>query len=101
MKKYIDAAKLYEHLEQVSGFYPSYADNIVDNAVSNVIDGIKTFIDSLQQEQQEVDLEKEIEEHAGNMPHCEFSHYTDDIEDEEWAKREFRYFYELGLKARK
>lgn len=58
--KYIDAEKLYEYLEQVGGLYPRYEYDIVDNTVSNVIDGIKTFINSLQQEQPEVDLEKEV-----------------------------------------
>lgn len=55
----------------------------------------------VKQEQPEVDLEKEIEEHVYSMPHCEFSHYTEDLEDEDWARAEFRYFYELGLNARK
>lgn len=54
-----------------------------------------------EQEQPEVDLEKEIEEHAENMPHGEFTHDSECREHEEWAKREFRYFYELGLNARK
>lgn len=48
--KDIDADKLYEYLEQVSEFYPRYADNFLDNAVINVINGIKTFIASLQPE---------------------------------------------------
>ena len=48
--KYIDAEKLYEYLEQVSEFYPRYADNFLDNAVINVINGIKTFIATLQRE---------------------------------------------------
>lgn len=52
-------------------------------------------------EQSEVDIEKEIEEHAFNMPHGEFTHASECEEHEEWAKREFRYFYELGLNARK
>ena len=52
-------------------------------------------------DQPEVDIEKEITEHAINMPHCEFSHDSEDREHEEWAMKEFRYFYELGLNARK
>lgn len=55
--KYIDAEKLYEYLEQVSEFYPRYADNFLDNAVINVINGIKTFIASLQQDEKAVELE--------------------------------------------
>lgn len=63
--------------------------------------------DFVEQKQSEMDLKKEIditteiEEHASDMPHCEFSHYTEDEEDEEWAKKEFRYFYERGLNASK
>ena len=52
-------------------------------------------------EQPEVDIEKEIEEHAENMPHGEFTHDSECVEHEEWAKSEFRHFYELGLSARK
>ena len=52
------------------------------------------------EEQMEVDIEKEIEEHAINMPHGEFTHESECIEHEEWAKREFHHFYELG-RARK
>ena len=55
----------------------------------------------LQQEQPEVDLEKEVEEHAIFMPHGEFASDNEIQEDMEWAKKEFRHFYELGLKARK
>lgn len=59
------------------------------------------IIDSLQQEQPEVDIEKEIEEHVQNMPHGEFTHDSECREHEDWATKEFRHFYELGLKARK
>lgn len=52
-------------------------------------------------DQPEVNIEKEITEHAINMPHCEFSHDSEDREHEEWAMKEFLYFYELGLNARK
>ena len=71
---------------------------MVGKRVQHLIELVRNH---LEQEQSEVDLEKEMEEHAGNMPHCEFSHYTEDEEDEEWAKKEFRHFYELGLNARK
>ena len=52
-------------------------------------------------DQPEVNIEKEITEHAINMPHCELSHDSEDREHEEWAMKEFLYFYELGLNARK
>ena len=53
-------------------------------------------------EQPEVDLEKEIDEHVIYMPHGEFASDNERQEDVEWAKKEFRHFYELGrLNARK
>jgi hypothetical protein len=58
------------------------------------------YDDYLMQEQPEVDLEKEIAEHAENMPHSEFTHESECVEHEEWAKIEFRHFYSLGLNAR-
>jgi hypothetical protein len=60
----------------------------------------KRLYEYLQQEQPEVDLEKEIAEHAENMPHSEFTHESECVEHEEWAKIEFRHFYSLGLNAR-
>jgi len=56
---------------------------------------------AVKQAQPEADLEKEITEHAENMPHGEFTHDSECREHEEWAMKEFRYFYELGLNARK
>ena len=57
--------------------------------------------DNILERVKEVDIEKEIEEHAENMPHGEFTHDSECVEHEEWAKSEFRHFYELGLSARK
>ena len=54
----------------------------------------------LQQEQPEVDLEKEIEEHVIYMPHGEFASDNERQEDVEWARKEFHHFFELGLNAR-
>lgn len=51
--------------------------------------------------QPEVDIKKEIEEHAVYMPHGEFASDNEIIEDMEWARKEFRYFFELGLNTRK
>jgi hypothetical protein len=52
-------------------------------------------------EVKEVDLEKEIEEHAICMPMSEFTHDSEAEDFYEWAREEFRYFFELGLKAQK
>jgi hypothetical protein len=51
------------------------------------------------QEQPEVDLEKEIEEHAIYMPHGEFSSDKEILEDMEWARKEFHHFYGLRNSA--
>ena len=59
------------------------------------------LIDSLQQEQPEINLEREIEEHVVHMPHGEFASDNERQEDVEWARKEFHYFFELGLNARK
>ena len=55
----------------------------------------------VQRERTDMDLEKEIEEHAIYMPHGEFASDNEILEDMEWARKEFRHFYELGLKAKK
>ena len=63
------------------------------------LDELLSFIDSLQQEQPEIDLEKEIEEHVIYMPHGEFASDNELQEDVEWARKEFQHFYELGLRG--
>lgn len=60
---------------------------------------ILSFIDTL--EVKEVDVDKEINEHAGYMPQSEFSHDSEVLENIEWAKNEFRYFFELGMSVSK
>lgn len=57
--------------------------------------------DFVEQERTRVDLEKEIEEHVLYMPHGEFASDNECTEDDEWARKEFRHFYELGLNAGK
>lgn len=102
--KYIDAEKLKELIDE----------KWKELAVKNVKVGggkwdaeISTYlsvlglIDTLEQEQREVDLEEEIEEHAIYMPHGEFASDNEREEDMEWAREEFHHFYNLGLKARK
>ena len=72
-----------------------------DATIEGIDSLLKQVRKKLQQEQPEVDIEKEIEEHTVYMPHGEFTSDNEVIEDMEWAKKEFRYFYELGLKTRK
>jgi len=71
------------------------------NGVLITLSDILSFITSLQHEQPEVDIEREIDKHVENMPHGEFTHDSECEEHEEWAKKEFLHFYELGLNARK
>ena len=42
-------------------------------------------------------LEQIIEEHSVCMPHGEFTHDSECIEDENWFKAEARFFYNLAL----
>ena len=61
--------------------------------------GILSILNNL--EVKEVDLEKEIEEHAIDMPMSEFTN-DGEVEDYlDWARKEFRHFFELGLKVQK
>lgn len=62
---------------------------------------ILSLIESLQQEQPDVDLGKEIEEHVKGMPMSEFTHESEVDEHWDWAREEFRYFFGLGLNAKK
>lgn len=111
MGHYIDADKLLAEIEQkISICEKQRSDaieiecyNLADHASARIgeLHVIQETIASLQQEQPEVDIEKEITEHAENMPHGEFTHDSECAEHEEWAKREFYHFYELGLNARK
>jgi len=56
--------------------------------------------DSQPEEQPEVDLEKEIEEHVIYMPHGEFASDNERQEDVEWARKEFHHFYERGKNSK-
>jgi hypothetical protein len=58
-----------------------------------------SFINTL--EVKEVDLDKEIEEHALCMPMSEFTNDGEIDDYLDWARKEFRHFYELGLRAQK
>lgn len=98
MSKYIDAEKLIAKIDNLESF--SCISEEQDGFYS-AISRINDIIDSLQQEQPEVDLEKEIDlcwqdwispsnqsSVEGVLPKSEFSMYA-------------RHFYELGLNARK
>ena len=103
--KYIDAGLLRKEIERQKHMLKTSIQSGGDYGQSCTIvayDNVLSIIDSLQQEQPEVDLEKEIEEHVIYMPHGEFASDNERQEDVEWAKKEFRHFYELGrLNTRK
>ena len=61
--------------------------------------GILSILNNL--EVKEVDLEKEIEEHVLGMPMSEFTHESEVEGFWDWAREEFRHFFELGIKAQK
>lgn len=103
MKKYIDADKLKAEIEQLLGVPERVEDwryRIKMEENNALLKRIINLIDTLQQKQPEVDLEKEIDacwqnwvspsnqkEVEGVFPKTEFAMYA-------------RHFYELGLNAR-
>ena len=98
MTKYIDAEKLIAEIESISLIPQTSADynDGRDDMKMMVLD----IIDSLQQEQSEVDLEKEIQDHIKECLDVKFP-----TTDTELIKKDVAYtarkFYELGLNAKK
>lgn len=98
--KYIDSEKLIAEIRGLrSESCISESDDYYEYAKSEIID----IITSLQQEQQEVDLEREIDLSIRIMPGV---HSLED--NKQWYKGRYenikqiaRYFYKLGLNARK
>lgn len=123
--KYIDAEKVIAEIKR----YKNKADNRLkikgrtfskeqkDLALQNLCGNLLHFIDSLQQERPEVDLEKEIDfflygtytpERFPNIMQVRDEHTGFKVNDWKWwvnnpeYKVEFaRHFYELGLNTRK
>lgn len=95
--KYIDADKIRDAIE-------SEADNWKDTYTDCMRDNLLFFIDSLQQEQPEVDLKKEIKEWANLMVGASFPEQDGDfISEEDYRsviRQTARHFYELGLNAK-
>ncbi len=97
MSKYIDADFLRKEVKRLEKAAHKSALGCADSETRKFHEGkdfayqhVGILIDSLQQEQPEVDLEKEIDMINDSVP-CR-------KEDIEYIAR---YFYELGLKARK
>ena len=97
MKNYIDADKLIKKFEKMIDDIPAS----VDSGAGYVIDEVYKIIDSLQQEQPEVDLEEEIfkaEKTYGDID--EMGGYRILLFDDEF-RNILRHFYELARNARK
>ena len=89
--KYFDADKLIAEIERLQceqGFDTGEAERAYQMAIKDIL----AFIDSLQQEQPEVGLEKEIEMAFDKIG------YPESFND---FNRLARHFYELGRNARK
>jgi hypothetical protein len=85
---YIDTEKLIAEIERLKDKYPSWQ-------LKLAMDDLYNFITSLQQEQPEVDLEKEILNWIGDEDSCKNGKWT-------WCEcnKMLRHFYELGVNAR-
>ena len=99
MTKYIDTDRLRANIEALIAGTPS--DWIGAPAAIEAYKDALNSIELLQEEQPKVDLEKEIEEHVKGMPMSEFTHESEVGDHWDWAREEFRHFFELGLNARK
>lgn len=97
--KYIDAEKLKAEIDGLESF--SCIGEVQDGFYS-AISRINDIIDSIQQEQPEVDLEKEIDKEWAK---CEPIDEGMGLESANIVNEQFNsialHFYELGLKARK
>ena len=93
--KYIDSEKLIAEIERFSAteYGDTFADDVANSALNYVLEEI---IPSLQQEQSEVDLEKEIDNYLAPIMAWQ-------IQEEPFTSMEniARHFYELGLNAGK
>lgn len=88
--KYIDAEKLIAKVKELNLATKTYEEQVTfNNALAMVVE----IIDSLQQEQPEVDLENEIDE--------KWDEFVSSEGEREDFTRIARYFYNLGLNARK
>lgn len=86
MKKYIDADKLTKNFEKMIDDIPAS----VDSGAGYVIDEVYKIIDTLQQEQPDVDIEKEI-----------IRYQREDMDRDTTVGDVARHFYELGIDAGK
>lgn len=100
--KYIDTDKLSEKIESIGLYVQKSAD--YNDGRNNMKMMVLDITDSLQQEQPEVDLEKEVERYfQGLWPGIKTAEQCNtDLHFTPLAiMRMTTHFYELGLKARK
>ena len=103
MNKYIPTEKLIAEINRRKELYHEKGGGC-DNAIEEELDDLLSFSTSLQQEQPEVDLEKEIEEYFKGW-------FVDEdlglVKSDSWScivedvKEVARHFYKLGFNARK
>ena len=102
MGKYIDAEKLIAKIERLNAIVSYESKDRHDEGLHDAYKAVKNVIDSLQQEQPEVDLEKEL----GQWRHKHFAGERDGHYSGEYLERSSqldiaRHFFNLGLNARK
>ena len=95
--KYIDAEKLIAKIEKRQ----EYLGDHNFHSMASEYDWLLIEIQSIQQEQPEVDLEKEITPSLVENMLCEFGVQSIEDVDSECLADIARHFYELGLNARK
>ena len=93
MNKYIDTDKLIAEIERLLKCVEPHCGEAVADGSRQTLYWIKDFTISLQQEQPEVDLEKELQAFLCN--------YDYEFDDDAPVCDIARHFYELGLNARK
>lgn len=95
--KYIDAEKLIAEIDKRL--------SIFEHGIAySCWESCKKIVESLQQEQPEVDLEKEIENYAKSYNENEINFWDWEHTDDAYSdmiRGLARHFYELGLNARK
>ena len=115
MNKYIDAEKLKAHIEAIMEIlwdrlpdadkeHPTDIE-LRDLGMYMALEGLVDDLDSLQQEQQEVDLEKEVRTYCGSSFKFNYDEFNDSFYSHAFEFDDVvelaRHFYELGLNARK
>lgn len=103
--KYIDSEPLRKEIEKnknmISGLFTEGDDSVYDGE-NDAYNRVLHIIDSLQQEQPEITLEKEIDKEWRNCcPTDEGMGYEEAILISEQFHQIVCHFYELGLNARK